>query len=90
VQNIPQAAPANSAQQLASMLAAAEPERQKQLLGDHLYPIVVNFYPQSAGKLTGMLLQMDNSELLHLLEDHEALQAELQKAEAVLAQHAPQ
>jgi polyadenylate-binding protein len=89
---MPQQAPqaATSAQQLASMLAQAEPERQKQLLGDHLYPIVMASYPHTAGKLTGMLLQMDNSELLHLLEDHEALQSELQKADAVLAQHATQ
>ena len=72
---------------LASLLASAEPERQKQILGDHLYPLVTNLYPAAAGKLTGMLLQMDNSEILHLLEDPATLQQELNKANEVLMQH---
>ena len=39
------------------------------------------------GKITGMLLAgMDNSELLHLLESPEALQAEVQEALEVLHQ----
>ncbi len=49
-------------------------------------------FPQVAGKLTGMLLQMDNSELLHLLEDPVTLEQELTKAYEVLISHssAPQ
>ncbi len=46
-----------------------------------------NIYPQQAGKLTGMLLQMDNSDLLHLIEDSNALRAEVDKANEVLLQH---
>lgn len=74
-------------QQLASLLASAEPDRQKQILGDNLYQIISGFYPQQAGKLTGMLLQMDNSDLLHLIEDSSALRAEVDKANEVLTQH---
>jgi hypothetical protein len=32
---------------------------------------------------------MDNSEILHLLEDHVSLQQELEKAHDVLRQHMP-
>lgn len=32
-------------------------------------------YPDLAGKITGMLLEIDNSELLHMLEHHESLKA---------------
>jgi polyadenylate-binding protein len=70
--------------QLASALASADPERQKQILGDALYPMIANVYPQNAGKLTGMLLQMDNSELLHLLDDPQSLQSEVDKANQYL------
>lgn len=78
---------ATQMQALASLLASAEPDRQKQILGDNLYQIISNIYPQQAGKLTGMLLQMDNSDLLHLIEDSNALRAEVDKANEVLLQH---
>lgn len=71
----------------AAMLAAAAPEQQKQLLGEHLFPQVANFQPELAGKITGMLLEMDNSELLLLLESPEALEAKVDEAIEVLKQH---
>ena len=74
-------------QQLALEVAAADPERQKQILGDAVYPLVFERFPQLAGKLTGILLQMDNAELLHLLEDQANLHQELDKANEVLRQH---
>lgn len=55
------AAPAEGGQLTAAMLAAAPTETQKQLLGERLFPLVANVQPDLAGKITGMLLEMDNS-----------------------------
>ena len=57
----------------ASMLAAAPPQDQKQMLGERLFPLIQRIYPDLAGKITGMLLEIDNAELLHMLEDHNFL-----------------
>merc|ERR1719164_303513 len=72
----------------ASSLAAAPPEQQKQLLGERLYPLIHNVEPLHAGKITGMLLEMDNGELLNLLESPEALNAKIIEAISVLQMHA--
>uniref|UniRef100_A0AAX7TR83 Polyadenylate-binding protein n=1 Tax=Astatotilapia calliptera TaxID=8154 RepID=A0AAX7TR83_ASTCA len=45
-----------------------------------LYPLIHTLHPNLAGKITGMLLEIDNSELLHMLESPESLHA---KATAV-------
>lgn len=42
------------------MLAAAPPAEQKQMLGERLFPLIEQMYPQLAGKITGMLLEMEN------------------------------
>ncbi|TDH10392.1 hypothetical protein EPR50_G00074920 [Perca flavescens] len=59
----------------ASMLASAPLMDQKQLLGERLYPVIHALHPNLAGKITGMLLEIDNSELLHMLETPESLHA---------------
>lgn len=69
------------------MLASADAKEQKQMLGERLYPLINTMYPKQAGKITGMLLEIDNSELLHMLEDSESLKAKVEEAIAVL-QHA--
>lgn len=71
----------------AATLAAATPEQQKQMIGERLYPQVQKIQPELAGKITGMLLEMDNAELLMLLESHDQLQAKVDEAIAVLKQH---
>jgi len=71
----------------ASMLASAAPQEQKQMLGERLFPLIQRMYPDLAGKITGMLLEIDNSELLHMLEHHEALKAKVDEAVAVLQAH---
>lgn len=71
----------------ASMLAAAQPAEQKQMLGERLFPIIESMYPQLAGKITGMLLEIDNSELLHMLEHNDSLKSKVDEAVAVLQAH---
>lgn len=64
----------------ASSLASLDPEAQKRMLGETLFPLVQNIAGDAnAGKITGMLLEMDNGELLHLLEDGDALVAKVQE-----------
>lgn len=45
--------------------------------GERLYPLVYNVHAQLAGKITGMLLEIDNSELLLMLESPESLHAKV-------------
>ncbi|XP_076023357.1 polyadenylate-binding protein 1-like [Genypterus blacodes] len=71
----------------ASMLAAAPLMDQKQLLGERLYPLIHGLHPNLAGKITGMLLEIDNSELLHMLESPESLHSKVDEAIAVLQAH---
>lgn len=72
----------------ASTLAAMTERDQKTYIGDRLYPLINERHGEKAGKITGMLLEMDNSELLHLLEDPQALMAKEQEALRVLQEHA--
>ncbi|XVF76322.1 hypothetical protein PTKIN_Ptkin13bG0257200 [Pterospermum kingtungense] len=69
---------------LSSMLAAASPEQQKTILGERLYPLVQKHQPDLVPKITGMLLEMDNAELLLLLESPESLAAKVEEAVEVL------
>lgn len=71
----------------ATMLAAAQPAEQKQMLGERLFPLIHRMHNELAGKITGMLLEIDNSELLHMLEHHELLKAKVDEAVAVLQAH---
>lgn len=69
------------------MLANATPQEQKQILGERLYPMIERMHPTMAGKITGMLLEIENSELLHMIEDPESLKAKVEEAVAVLQVH---
>ncbi|XP_021094580.1 polyadenylate-binding protein 1-like isoform X6 [Heterocephalus glaber] len=71
----------------ASMLAAAPLHEQKQMIGERLYRLIPEVYAALAGKITGMLLEIDNSELLLMLESPESLQAKVEEAVAVLQAH---
>ena len=61
----------------AAMLTAAPPAEQKQMLGERLFPLIANMHQDLAGKITGMLLEIDNAELLHMLESQESLKAKV-------------
>ncbi|KAM3340339.1 polyadenylate-binding protein 7 isoform X1 [Capsicum galapagoense] len=75
---------AESPEMLSTLLAAAAPEQQKQILGERLYPLVIKHKPELAAKITGMLLEMDNAELLLLLESPESLETKVEEAVDVL------
>ena len=58
-------------------LANATPQQQKQMLGERLFPLIKNMQPDLAGKITGMLLEIDHIQLLHMLESSESLKAKV-------------
>merc|ERR1719224_116036 len=80
----PMANPEAGAPLTASALAAAPPGMQKQMLGEKLFPMVAKQQPELAGKITGMMLEMDNSELLMLLESEQQLKVKVDEALRVL------
>ncbi|CAF3083232.1 unnamed protein product [Rotaria sp. Silwood2] len=65
-------------------LANATPLEQKQMLGERLFPLIQQIQLELAGKITGMLLEIDNTELLHMLESSELLKAKVEQAIAIL------
>jgi len=69
----------------ANALAQAQPDMQKQMIGERLFPLIKIHQPELAGKITGMLLEMDNLELLHLLESTPALMEKINEAISVLS-----
>jgi len=71
-----------------SMLANANPQEQKQMLGERLFPLIQSMAATDlAGKITGMLLEIDNSELLHMLDNRELLKSKVDEAVLVLKHH---
>jgi len=67
-----------------SDLSQATPQQQKQLLGEELFRLISQMHPGQAGKITGMLLEMDNSEILHMLDSHESLKVKVDEAVTLL------
>ncbi|KAK3423261.1 hypothetical protein EUGRSUZ_F00193 [Eucalyptus grandis] len=85
--SVPQPLPITA---LATALANSSPEQQRTLLGESLYPLVDQLEHDNAAKVTGMLLEMDQTEVLHLLESPDALKAKVEEAMDVLRSSAPQ
>ncbi|GBE81949.1 Polyadenylate-binding protein, cytoplasmic and nuclear [Sparassis crispa] len=65
-------------------LANATPMEGKQMLGEIIYMRIAPSQPKLAGKITGMLLEMPNQELLTLLKTPEAMAAKVSEALNVL------
>ncbi|CAJ0965359.1 unnamed protein product [Ranitomeya imitator] len=71
----------------ATVLSAASPGEQKEMLGERLFPLVQAIQPTMSNKITGMLLELENSELLHMLESPESLRSMVEEAVEVLQAH---
>jgi polyadenylate-binding protein len=82
--------PAAASELLVQDLASAPQEQQKQIIGERLFVLIQQREPVLAGKITGMLLEMDNSELLHLLDSSHALHEKVEEAMQVLKEHEEQ
>jgi len=82
--------PVNKRQQHAELiahLASLNKTEAKQVLGEKLFTEIAKFEKHSAGKITGMLLELDNAELVGLLEDPAALNRKIAEALNVLQRH---
>uniref|UniRef100_A0A914YWV0 Polyadenylate-binding protein n=1 Tax=Panagrolaimus superbus TaxID=310955 RepID=A0A914YWV0_9BILA len=67
------------------LLAQASDAEQKQIIGERLFPLISRIAAgDDVGKITGMMLQMDNSELLVILENDDMLKSKVAEATAVL------
>ncbi|XP_047326593.1 polyadenylate-binding protein 2-like [Impatiens glandulifera] len=75
---------------LSSSLASATPENQRVMLGEQLYPLVEQLEHENVGKVTGMLLEMDQTEVLHLIEAPDALKKKVGEAMDVLRSATPE
>ncbi|KAL6453680.1 PAB1 Polyadenylate-binding protein [Candida maltosa Xu316] len=64
-----------SKRDLAAIIASVPQDQQKRILGEELYPKIVATgkaqEPEAAGKITGMMLGLENQEILDLLDDDE-------------------
>ncbi|OMO73579.1 Polyadenylate-binding protein/Hyperplastic disc protein [Corchorus olitorius] len=65
----------------------AQQKNQRTLLGEKLYPLVYQLEHENAGKVTGMLLELDQTEVLHLLDSHQALKSRVAEAMQVLRKY---
>ena len=60
------------------------------LYRERLYPLIHQLQPVLAGKITGMLLEFENTELLNLLESPKDLKKRVNEAIEVLNAHSKQ
>jgi polyadenylate-binding protein len=70
-----------------AVLAKTKAGERKRLIGERLFPKIQEIEPRLAGKITGMLLEMDNVELLNILEQPKELMRKINEALAVLREH---
>ncbi|XP_073533079.1 polyadenylate-binding protein 1-like [Phyllobates terribilis] len=58
-----------------------------QPLGELLFPLIQAMYPSLSAKITGMLLELDNTEVFRMLESTEFLKTKVHEAVSVLQVH---
>ncbi|XP_022111465.1 embryonic polyadenylate-binding protein B-like isoform X2 [Acanthaster planci] len=56
----------------------------KQILGEHLYAKVEELHPQQAARLTGVLLEAGNQEVMRMLRDKDLLKRRVKGAKRVI------
>ena len=61
-------------------------EEEKISLGEHLYEIIEELYPDNAAKITGMLLEMNIEDVRDMLRNRKLLQEKARIAHQVLMQ----
>lgn len=76
----------NGPSQRSAVGGAMSVSQQKQIIGEQLFPMIASMQPKLAGKITGMMLDMDISELVMLLESPAQLQLKVDEALRVLHQ----
>ncbi|XP_068122706.1 embryonic polyadenylate-binding protein-like [Hyperolius riggenbachi] len=73
--------------QTSGLLPVQPPQDEKQVLGERMFPLVQSMNAALAAKITGMLLEMENSEIMHMLDSPEYLHSKVEEAVAVLQAH---
>lgn len=59
------------------------------MLGMSLYPLVKKLVPDRAGRVTDMLMEMDQTEVLHLLESPDSLKSRVDEVMNFLSNSSP-
>ncbi|KAF7729888.1 Protein phosphatase PP2A regulatory subunit B [Apophysomyces ossiformis] len=69
-----------------AMVEALSPADQRQMLGERIFRVVHANHPKVAGKVTGMLLEMDKEELVYLINHRHLLESKAREGVAALEQ----
>ncbi|WP_409493554.1 hypothetical protein [Amycolatopsis sp. cmx-11-12] len=78
-----------SAELTAEALTGLSPAQKKVRLGEALFPLVQGHQPILAGEITRMLLEIDESELLVLLDSASLLKSKVDEVTTKLARAEP-
>ncbi|GFT09002.1 PABC domain-containing protein [Nephila pilipes] len=62
-------------------------QQQKEFIGEELYYYICQWYPERAGKLTGMLLELDIETLVLMLRDGKFMRDMVERALKALNDH---